>query len=120
MIEASPSSGEEGRGAAGFIFRVDLSQVHLTAPERKPVLTDRPLRWCQSMKGMNEQSDLIVLTLRGGRTKVHVCGGGARDAGRAAAGKEGRVARSVWAKCLTLFNFKRQKERNNQTTLAEG
>lgn len=98
MIEASPSSGEKEEGAAGFIFRVDLSQVHLTAPERKPVLTDRPLRRCQSMKGMNEQSDLIVLTLRGGRTKVH-------DVGRAAAGKEGSVPRSVWAKCLTLFNF---------------
>lgn len=57
-IEASPlrgsSLGEKVEGAAGFIFRVDLSQVHLTAPERKPVLTDRPLRRCQSMKGMNE------------------------------------------------------------------
>lgn len=72
---------------------MDLSQVHLTAPERKPVLTDRPLRRCQSMKGMNEQSDLIVLTLRGERTKVHVCGdggGGGRDAGKAAAGEEVR------------------------------
>lgn len=70
---------------------MDLSQVHLTAPERKPVLTDRPLRRCQSMKGMNEQSDLIVLTLRGERTKVHVDGGGGgRDAGKAAAGEEVR------------------------------
>lgn len=44
---------------------------------------------------MNEQSDLIVLTLRGERTKVHVCGdggggGAARDAGKAAAGEEVR------------------------------
>ncbi len=30
---------------------------------KEVVLTDRPLRQCQSMKGMNEQSDLIVLTL---------------------------------------------------------
>lgn len=69
---------------------MDLSQVHLTAPERKPALTDRPLRRCQSMKGMNEQSDLIVLTLRGERTKVQGGGGRARDAGKAAAGEEVR------------------------------
>lgn len=33
------------------------------------VLTDRPLRHRQSMKGMNEQPDLIVLTLGVGRQK---------------------------------------------------
>lgn len=43
---------------SGYIY-LKFTSLHL----KELVLTDRPLRQCQSMKGMDEQSDLIVLTL---------------------------------------------------------
>lgn len=43
---------------SGYIY-LKFTSLHL----KELVLTDRPLCQCQSMKGMNEQSDLIVLTL---------------------------------------------------------
>lgn len=43
---------------SGYIY-LKFTSLHL----KELVLTDRPLRQCQSMKGMNEQSDLIVLAL---------------------------------------------------------
>lgn len=43
---------------SGYIY-LKFTSLHL----KELVLTDRPLRQCQSMSGMNEQSDLIVLTL---------------------------------------------------------
>lgn len=43
---------------SGYIY-LKFTSLHL----KELVLTDRPLYQCRSMKGMNEQSDLIVLTL---------------------------------------------------------
>lgn len=43
---------------SGYIY-LKFTSLHL----KELVLTDRPLHQCPSMKGMNEQSDLIVLTL---------------------------------------------------------
>lgn len=43
---------------SGYIY-LKFTSLHL----KELVLTDRPLYQCQSMKGMDEQSDLIVLTL---------------------------------------------------------
>lgn len=43
---------------SGYIY-LKFTSLHL----KELVLTDRPLHQCQSMKGMNEQSDLIVLTV---------------------------------------------------------
>lgn len=43
---------------SGYIY-LKFTSLHL----KELVLTDRPLRRCQSMKGMDEHSDLIVLTL---------------------------------------------------------
>lgn len=43
---------------SGYIY-LKFTSLHL----KELVLTDKPLCQCQSMKGMNEQFDLIVLTL---------------------------------------------------------
>lgn len=43
---------------SGYIY-LKTNSLHL----KELVLTDRPLRQHQSSKGMNEQSDLVVLTL---------------------------------------------------------
>lgn len=52
---------------SGYIY-FKFTSLHL----KELVLTDRPLHRCQSMKGMNEQSDLIVLTLEP-REQKSVC-----------------------------------------------
>lgn len=66
-----------------MMFSLDSGNIHLklTSLHRKElVLTDRPLRHCQSMKSMNEQSDLIVLTLELKEQKVRACASGRHDA----------------------------------------
>lgn len=42
---------------SGYIY-FKLTSLHLQCL----FVTDRPLCWCQTMEGMNEQSDLTVLT----------------------------------------------------------
>lgn len=61
---------------SGYIY-FKFTSLHL----KELVLTDRPLRQCQSMKGMNEQSDLIVLTLELKEQK-YMCATGRHDAGK--------------------------------------
>lgn len=59
---------------SGYIY-LKFASLHL----KELVLTDRALRQCQNMKGMNEQSDLVVLTLQPQKTKVYVCATGRHD-----------------------------------------
>lgn len=58
---------------SGYIY-LKFTSLHM----KELVLTDRPLRQCQSMKGMNEQSDLIVLTLELSEQK-YMCATGRQD-----------------------------------------
>lgn len=55
-----------GADVPGRFFCLDSGCVHLRFSSlhlKEVVLTDRPLRQSSSMKGMNEQSDVSVLTL---------------------------------------------------------
>lgn len=61
---------------SGYIY-LKFSSLHL----KELVLTDKHLRQCQSMKGTNEQSDLIVLTLELKEQKCILCTTG-RHAGK--------------------------------------
>lgn len=62
---------------SGYIY-LKFTSLHL----KELVVTDRPLHQCQTLKGMNEQSDLIVLTLEPKEQKYIVCAAERHDAGK--------------------------------------